>query len=109
MAGREREEGRREEGGGGGQERMKRLRIGRERWGGGGREQSRQTDRQVDVWMDRNMQVCDCLVALCSKCYHSYVQLVMEGERGGDRAAMEEGWAVLEEILEVLGSKAQVR
>ena len=45
---------------------------------------------------------------LPSKCYHSHIQLVMEGEKGGDRAAMDEAWSILEEVLEVLDTRAEV-
>ena len=44
-----------------------------------------------------------------SKCYHSHVQLVMEGEKGGDRVAMETAWAILEEVVQLLETRAHVR
>ena len=44
-----------------------------------------------------------------SKCYHSYVQLEMEGEKGGDRAAMETVWSILEEVAQLLDTRAEVR
>ena len=44
----------------------------------------------------------------CSKCYHSYVQLVMEGEKGGDKVAMETVWGILEEVVDLLDSRAEV-
>lgn len=43
-----------------------------------------------------------------SKSYHSHVQLVMEGDKG-DRAGMDEAWGIMEEVLEVLGSRAEVQ
>lgn len=32
----------------------------------------------------------------------------MEGEKGGDRAAMDQAWSILEEVLEVLDTRAEV-
>ena len=43
-----------------------------------------------------------------SKCYHSHLQLVMEGEKGSDRAAMEAARVILDEVADVLDSRAQV-
>ena len=39
---------------------------------------------------------------MCSKCYHSLVQLVMGSESTSDMAAKEQAWNVLEEILGLL-------
>ena len=44
----------------------------------------------------------------CSKCYHSYVQLVMEGEKGGDKVSMETAWGILEEVVDLLENRAEV-
>lgn len=33
----------------------------------------------------------------------------MEGEKGGDRASMDEAWSILEEVLEMLNARAEVR
>ncbi|CAI8021547.1 Testis-expressed protein 11 [Geodia barretti] len=43
-----------------------------------------------------------------SKCYHSYVQLVMEGEKGGDKVSMETAWGILEEVVDLLENRAEV-
>ena len=42
---------------------------------------------------------------MCSKCYHSLVQLVMGSESSSDMAAKERAWNVLEEILGVLDQR----
>ena len=44
-----------------------------------------------------------------SKCYHSLVQLNMGGEgSSGDMAGKEQAWAVLAEVLDLLGTRAKV-
>ena len=45
-----------------------------------------------------------------SRCYHSLVQLTLSGSGGiGEQGDQEEGWKVLNKILDMLDSTAKVR
>ncbi len=48
------------------------------------------------------------IYAPCSKCYHSLVQLVMGSDCGSDMASKEQARSILNEVLDLLDTKAKV-